>query len=53
MGMQIRCNALKDNAQVENILFAKLLSVNFEFSECNFTEANMKAKDRAGKEAVG
>jgi len=50
MGTFLYGNALKDDAQVDNILFAKLLSlnsVNFEFNECNFTEANMKVKDKA------
>eukprot|EP00826_Nyctotherus_ovalis_P038170 TRINITY_DN3562_c0_g5_i2.p1 TRINITY_DN3562_c0_g5~~TRINITY_DN3562_c0_g5_i2.p1 ORF type:complete len:262 (+),score=32.77 TRINITY_DN3562_c0_g5_i2:1186-1971(+) len=50
MGTFLYGNALKDSSQVNNILFAKLLalnSVNFEFGECNFTEANMMVKDKA------
>ena len=42
-------NALKGFDQVSNILFAKLLSMNslhFDFASCNFTESNMKVKDK-------
>lgn len=42
-------NSIKGISQVENVLFAKLLSINslnFEFDQCNFKEANMVIKDR-------
>lgn len=52
-------NALKGDAQVCNLLFAKLLSINslhFDYSLCNFSEFNMKIKDRIsndGREGCG
>ncbi len=41
-------NALKGPAQIENVLLAKLLSMNslnLAFADCNFAESNMTAKD--------
>ncbi|XP_074847649.1 cytosolic carboxypeptidase-like protein 5 isoform X3 [Carettochelys insculpta] len=38
-----------ENAQVENMLFPKLISLNsahFDFTGCNFSEKNMYAKDK-------
>lgn len=49
LGTFLYGNALKGNDQVENILFAKLLSINslnFNFDDCNFSEGNMIIKDR-------
>jgi len=49
MGTFLYGNALKGMQQIENMLFAKLLtlnSVNFDFADCNFTESNMVVKDR-------
>ena len=42
-------NSIKGLPQVENVLFAKLLSLNslnFDFDECNFKESNMIVKDQ-------
>ena len=42
-------NNLKGEAHVENVLFAKLMSlnsINFHFDKCNFSEANMIARDK-------
>lgn len=42
-------NSLTGQEQVENIIFAKLVSlnsVNFDFAECSFAEQIMTAKDR-------
>jgi len=42
-------NALKGGAQVYNLLFAKLLSMNslhVDYAACNFSEYNMNIKDR-------
>eukprot|EP00826_Nyctotherus_ovalis_P048625 TRINITY_DN5747_c0_g5_i1.p1 TRINITY_DN5747_c0_g5~~TRINITY_DN5747_c0_g5_i1.p1 ORF type:complete len:153 (-),score=27.02 TRINITY_DN5747_c0_g5_i1:591-1049(-) len=41
-------NSIRGLQQVENVVFAKLLSLNslnFEFDDCNFKESNMTAKD--------
>lgn len=49
MGTFLYGNALKGVAQIENVLFAKLISLNslnFDFADCNFTESNMVVKDR-------
>eukprot|EP01022_Parablepharisma_sp_SALTPOND_P032162 TRINITY_DN830_c0_g1_i1.p3 TRINITY_DN830_c0_g1~~TRINITY_DN830_c0_g1_i1.p3 ORF type:complete len:369 (+),score=53.67 TRINITY_DN830_c0_g1_i1:8381-9487(+) len=49
MGTFLYGNAIKGLPQIENVLFAKLLSlnsINFDFGDCNFTESNMVAKDR-------
>ena len=48
MGTFIYGNSLKDGPQVENILFARLLSMNslnFNFGDCSFAEGNMDIKD--------
>jgi len=42
-------NCLDYSHQIDNILFAKLMQlncVNFDFEGCNFTEKNMRAKDK-------
>eukprot|EP00742_Colponemidia_sp_Colp-10_P008326 GILJ01009012.1.p1 GENE.GILJ01009012.1~~GILJ01009012.1.p1 ORF type:complete len:738 (-),score=110.50 GILJ01009012.1:196-2409(-) len=42
-------NALDFDRQIDNVLFAKLLSLNsphFDFDGCNFSEQNMTAKDK-------
>lgn len=42
-------NALKGEEQAENMLFAKLISMNclnFDFAECSFAEKLMSVKDR-------
>jgi hypothetical protein len=49
LGTFIYGNALQGSPQVENLLFARLLSLNslhFDYPSCNFTEANMVTKDR-------
>ena len=49
MGTFLYGNALKGTPQIDNILFAKVLSLNslnFEFSDCSFTEGNMVVKDK-------
>ncbi len=41
-------NGLEGEKQVENVLFAKLISLNsliFDLAECTFTESSMKVKD--------
>lgn len=41
-------NQIRGLQQVENVLFAKLLSLNslnFDFDDCSFKESNMTAKD--------
>ena len=41
------CERLED--QVENVLWARLISINspyFDFDGCNFSEQNMKTKDK-------
>eukprot|EP01006_Ploeotia_vitrea_P025961 TRINITY_DN58927_c0_g3_i1.p1 TRINITY_DN58927_c0_g3~~TRINITY_DN58927_c0_g3_i1.p1 ORF type:complete len:728 (+),score=33.06 TRINITY_DN58927_c0_g3_i1:68-2251(+) len=48
-GCFIYGNALTDSEQIDNLLYPKLVSLNtpyFDFSACNFTEKNMKAKDK-------
>eukprot|EP00826_Nyctotherus_ovalis_P049366 TRINITY_DN595_c0_g6_i1.p2 TRINITY_DN595_c0_g6~~TRINITY_DN595_c0_g6_i1.p2 ORF type:complete len:158 (+),score=53.05 TRINITY_DN595_c0_g6_i1:1171-1644(+) len=48
MGTFLYGNALKEGAQIENMLFAKLLSLNslnFDFGDCSFAEENMVARD--------
>ena len=49
MGTFLYGNALKNGPQIENILFAKLLSLNslnFDFDDCNFSENIMAIKDK-------
>ena len=49
MGTFLYGNAIRGLPQIENVLFAKLMSLNslnFDFADCNFTEANMVVKDR-------
>ena len=49
MGTFLYGNAIKGPPQLENVLFAKLLSLNslnFDMADCNFTESNMCVKDR-------
>jgi len=56
MGTFLYGNALKDNSQVDNVLFAKLLSLNslnFDFADCNFTQGNMVVKDWDGLSREG
>ena len=41
-------NALEGDAQVENVLLAKLVSmncINFDFNECSFSDKIMTKKD--------
>ena len=41
------CETLED--QIENVLWARLISINspyFDFDGCNFSEQNMKTKDK-------
>ena len=48
MGTFIYGNALKGVSQIENKLFAKLMSLNslnFEYADCKFSEALMNVKD--------
>ena len=49
-GAFIYGNNINDiDKQVDNVLFAKVLALNtpyFDFSACNFTEKNMKARDK-------
>ena len=45
-------NALSGEAQVENVLLPKLISlncVNFDFNECNFSDKIMTKKDGQGE----
>ena len=49
MGTFLYGNAIKGPQQIDNMLFAKLISLNslnFDFADCNFTESNMMVKDR-------
>jgi hypothetical protein len=42
-------NSLRGEEQAQNMLFAKLIamnSLNFDFSECSFSEKLMSVKDR-------
>ena len=47
-----RCDGLK--VQIENMLLVRLMTLNtrwLDFDACNFSEKNMKAKDRRDKGA--
>ena len=49
-------NALPPEAQVQTILYSKLLTLNcphFDLSNCNFTEKNMCSKDKEGSTKEG
>ncbi len=48
-GIFLYGNALKGGEQVNNVLFARLLSMNslhFDLPSCSFAESNMKIKDK-------
>ncbi|CAI2386922.1 unnamed protein product [Moneuplotes crassus] len=49
-------NALKGDDQVENVLFAQLMSLNclnFDMTECNFSDKIMKKLDKKGQSREG
>eukprot|EP00756_Hemistasia_phaeocysticola_P013248 Hpha_TRINITY_DN15262_c1_g12::TRINITY_DN15262_c1_g12_i1::g.64303::m.64303 len=58
-GCFIYGNALEFERQVENLIYPKLISLNtphFDFSSCNFTERNMRSRnkrDGLSKEGTG
>ena len=55
-GIFVFGNALPPEAQVETILYSKLLTLNcphFDLSNCNFTEKNMCSTDKEGSTKEG
>lgn len=49
LGTFLYGNALKGLPQIENMLFAKLMSLNslnFDYADCSFSQENMEIKDK-------